>query len=1342
MLPVASCRNISGTSEFKPSSGTVVSRAISNENITCFAEDQYGYIWMGTYRGLNRYNSREFKQYFNDKNDSTSLSGNIILSLLTDSKGRLWVGTLNGICRYDFESDIFERIPIGANNHQVNQIFEAADGRIFANLLSCLCEYDQQNGRFKMVLEYEPGSSEHSCHADNMNRVWVSSTKNFKCYDLTTLKLLFNTDNNKKDARSYYAYLYESKEFWGTLDNHLYIIDVAIDESKPVPRQLKRIIPSHSTINIIYPYTDEFILISTKTDGIFLYNRITDELIHQSSPNFPFDAPDRPLNAIFMDSRENLWIAPLDHGFFANYKFNEQFHINNPLRKYTTDQTVGALAVDHSKNLLVYIPINHELIIYNLETFQLDIIDFKNIIKDNGLEDRISNIFIDSENYIWLVISDKLYKCKYHNNKVNIIESFSFPTIITCITEDYKKTIWVGGIFESLYAKKANDEEFLDVKKGMEYGNSMNSILRLSTGHLLTVTGQRKIEFIFPDTWKIKTVDLDSLKNVIMTSYLFEDSRRNVWIATINEGLLMFPLPEHISFDSIQIQDIKYINNGISCEDIRGIVEDYDGNIWIGTSYGLNKYNVETEQMTAYYSEDGIGGNQFRNRASCVLPDSTLAFGGTHGLSIFKPSEVKVNDKIQLYFESFNILKGAESFITRNNMILNPDIRLEHSQNSFSISYVALDYNEFPRLRFSYKLEGYDRDWVNATYDRTTNYSNVPPGKYTFRVRVTRHGTDDIEAENSISINIRQILWLRTYMIILYIIGGGALFFFLNSLIYRVKRTKERTRQVLKEKEHEAYINKMNMRFFTNMSHEFRTPLTMIAGPVRTLSQDANIKEDKRELLKIVYKSVQHMLRLVNYMMDFNKLEDDALRLKVKNDNLTERLREVTKLFEINAKARHIDFTCNGLDQSYIALFDREKIERIFENLLSNALKFTTDNGAIEVTFDVISGEEATKFHPNANVQFNYIKISVGDTGVGIPLGKKEEIFDRYYQVENSDSGLPFNVGTGIGLYYARRLALLHHGYISVENKEKQGCIFSLVIPASRESYSTSEIELPFIENKFAVEPIDENDVHDELINKNDESHAHFRPHTILVVEDDMDVAQYLNILLSSIYNVVNKSNADNAFEFLESAMPDLIISDVLMPGIDGYQFCRKLKDNVSFCHIPVIMLTAKVLLEEQIQGLQSGADAYVTKPFEPSYLLALIKSQLENRDRIRNTVIRKTSGEDIEAGLLSSRDKIFIDDLYKLMDDELSNAEINVEEMSKALLISRAKFYYKVKGLTGQPPNVFFRTYKLNRAAELLKEGNYNITEVSDMTGFKSLSHFSASFKKQFGQTPSEFIG
>ena len=613
-------------------------------------------------------------------------------------------------------------------------------------------------------------------------------------------------------------------------------------------------------------------------------------------------------------------------------------------------------------------------------------------------------------------------------------------------------------------------------------------------------------------------------------------------------------------------------------------------------------------------------------------------------------------------------------------------------------------------------MDGFDKYWVDAGPGNEAYYGNLPPGRYRFLVKATTADRDAVLSEGSINVRIRPPFWRTWWMnIMIFLILALLLWGFLHLFVGMI-REREAKELAVQEKAQKERLSQAQMTFFSNIAHEFRTPLTMISGPISEMERSGNISGNDRKLLSAAGRSVNWMLHLVNQMLDFNKIDSERLKLRVSKRDISQTLAPVVEIFSQHAEAKGIDFSVKGLEEPFVMWLDDDKVRKIMMNLLSNAMKFTPAGGSVHLSFDVSPSQA---------------QLIVSDSGCGIPEDQLQRIFERYYQVKDG-----YNWGSGIGLYYARALASLHHGSIVASNRNDgiSGAVFTVTLPVAASSYSEDEIlreAVPEVSYARITSTEDENGITDIANGK-----------SVLVADDDVDIAGYLKLILGRYYNVSVCFDAESALKKAKENEFDIVISDVLMPGKSGYELCRALKGDIQTCHIPVILVTAKTSIEEQVQGLDAGADAYVTKPFDTQYLLALVRSMLENRDKIRGQIGKATKASDITDEALSPQDKAFIKDLYALMESTISDPDIDLGKITEMMKMSRTKFYYKVKALTGDNPNVFFRRYKLNRAAQLLLEGHLNVSEIADRTGFSTPSHFSATFKKQFGVTPSEYRG
>ena len=853
----------------------------------------------------------------------------------------------------------------------------------------------------------------------------------------------------------------------------------------------------------------------------------------------------------------------------------------------------------------------------------------------------------------------------------------------------------------------------------------ISSLQKLNDGSMLIAAFYQNIMKMNPQTGKLTQLEIPDMQKCIRRSVfiptdMYQDEKGDVWIGTVSNGLLRYS-PKTNTMTRIA---------GLSCSDVASIEKGHQGNLWISTMKGLNRLDTKTGRITSLYKADGLAGDEFMDRASCQLPNGSLVFGGTDGITMFNPADIDTLHNIPLRFCHLKIhnqlVRPAEGGPIEAILDSCQEIRLRHDQNSFSISFTALDFGEYERVHYYYQLDGFDSEWIDAGNSHTASYANLPSGHYTFRVRTTDSASDEAGSdERTVKVVVAPAPAFSWWAWLIYLVLGALLAGYLYQNAKRVVKARRAARQAQMEKEQEKRVNTMNMSFFANIAHEFRTPLTMIAGPVGQLAKSGSLDGEERSLLSIAQRSIQRMFKLVNQLMDFNKLENDTLRLSVEQLDVVKTMNDILDTFEFNAKEKGITIHRFGMEDTLQAWTDGDKLEKIVSNLLSNALKFTPRDGHIDVSLDTAD---------------DTVKVTVADTGKGIPEEQQENIFKRYYQLDNQTKAI-VNWGTGIGLYYSRRLAELHHGSLTAGNrKEGTGAVFTLIYPMTEQAY-TAEERRPLEGDGVADYRIIDMPVSPQTDRQPQQSEDD-RP-TILVVDDDTEIINYMRLLFSQDYRLITCLDADTALEEMRAEEPNIVLSDVMMPGKNGYELCQEIKQDIQLSHIPVILVTAKITAENQVEGLNVGADAYVTKPFEPAVLSALIQSQLKNRERVRKLLTNATTTE--EEGVenaLSEQDKHFMEELYKLMEEELSNSELDVTRITKMLYISRTKLYYKIKGLTGETPSNFFRTYKLNRAAELLKSGRYTIAEIADKTGFSTQSHFSVVFKKQFGVTPSDYKG
>lgn len=1301
---------------------------LSSEDVTDFVMDKNGYMWIGTSDGLNLFDGKNFRHYLYIPGDSSSLADNHVQFLFKDSQERIWIGTNNGISKY-LGYDKFQTIPIPQKYAQVFQLLEDKNRNLFLVTDKGIISYNEKKHQYKTIFSYSSrNKNQIKFFIDKNNNFWEITLDSINCYE-KDFKKIFSTPNLAALNLAYATM--DGNNLWSAGGNGLLKLNIENRKTTVIKDSLSfhqaDIVPRN-----IFIYNHKIWLAAK--NSIYSYNPENKEFVcEEKMTDIIFNHFSSFISATYVDTKNDLWFG-FSNGGFSNLKrlSNDVALHHHSLIENLKDTPIRSLS--REKNILWGIQNNNDVFSYDMSSKKFQLFrgksDIKGIITPR-YQHQLNSICC-TQGYIWLISNSRLMCYNYVNQKLDLQKTFRFG--IEKILIGNFCTDHLGNLFVTTNAGKilrfSPDGEKVDtINLTLPSYDKESLILFLSSGQMLVCSKGMQFASNIPHTNFIQPLAITTCSHIegITPICMLEDKLKNIWIGT-NKGLYQFNLRTskltHVSaFPNIYVSSI---------------LENEQQNLWIGTHHGIAEYSPEKNEMTFYST--AINPQEkyriFHKNSATVLDDSIYFFGHSKGCSVFTSSTMRQNTLPVIHLKKILINKTNG---TKNiDCLCHPvqSLTLNYNENDLTIDFGEVCYTPSPQYSCLYKMDGFDPEWIQSNDNRQAIYSNLPAGNYTFRVKLVISGKSNSFSEQEIQITVNKAPWLSTSAIILYILFITGSILYVNRLYLHIKSDQLIMQMLQRDKEREHLTNQMNMSFFANISHEFRNPLTMILGPIITLQKEKNLSTQGHQLLQIILSSINQMLKLIDQMLDFNKLENDALKMQINKYDIADEINNLVKVFRASTIPKNIQVECYGLDTSLFVWLDKDKLDKILSNLFTNALKHTSQNGTIKIGLDCINYEQAISIIKDLPIKSSrYIHIYVQDSGNGIPEEQLNDIFKRYYQADNK-SGLKYaNWGTGIGLYYVKRLVQLHHGEVKAENVKDQqstGALFHVIFPTDEEAYENDE--------KITVDNTKASTLYTPGIYTDTEVKIDPSKPYMLIVDDDMQASFYLKSLFSKEYNIINKYNAESAIASLETIAPDIILSDVVMNEMSGYELCRELKTSQLYCHIPIVLITAKTQIEEQVEGLNVGASAYVTKPFNPEYLKALIKSLLQNRDNIRALLLSSSTTSQKVTNALSSQDMIFMKNLYKLLDTMMSQDDLNFNIVAEKLCMSRSKFNYKLKGLTGETPIHFFLKYKLNKAAELLKSGKYNVSEVADLTGFGTVSHFSISFKKYFGVNPSEY--
>ncbi len=1291
---------------------------MKSNKITTIYEDKKGIIWVGTQQGGLFRHDRRTTRFENFKNtpDKTSISDDNIWSIQEDKAGFLWIGTQNGLNLLDQKNNSFKRFHNVPNDlsslaqNTVTDIFLSSNGELWIgtayglHLMKTQTVDDSIQYRFENHL-YNEDLTNSSLHQFIHQIVETKGRDGKPIIWFTTQRGLKKLENGK-----IINYLIEGK----TLGHNLFRTLISVE-----PENQYLIVGSEMGLNFFDTHQNRFTKLLSDFDR-------KSNLSHTT------------VTSLHLDRGGVLWVGT-KKGLNKFDTYSKNFDAYSTASFDPTRSIITGLKSDYHQNYWVS-TMGGGLFRFDRKTFHPYKIQSE---KENDFTNFIQTIFTDTRRNVWIgTAGDGLYRfnesqitsnnliTKHAHFHLNSLPKLSDDYVMS-VEEDFQGNIWVGTWSGGL--NKITPE-----------GKIQNFTNQLLIQAPLIVMRADKSGNLWIGTrgnglYKMKLKDSEiGMHHFSMTdksagltnnfiNAIYEDHAGRLWIGT-EEGLCFFDTKS-------QKFNPQTIPNGYASKPIVSIEEDDKGRLWLGHWDGLTVINPSDSTFSKNYDgHDRIQGGFFYSNVSFKDESGRLLFGGSNGFNIINPADV-VARPLPAYlvvqnFQIFNkpIAVGEElegRVILNKPMMEMSEIQLKHFENSISFEFTSLDYAAPEKVLYSYILEGFDKDWNYTTSERRfANYTNLNNGEYTFKVKATNIDGDWGNNLSELKLVIQPPWWKTVWAALLYFVAGVILLHYFRKLILMRATFIHDLKFERLQLENLENLNKAKLQFFTNISHEFRTPLTLILGPVQSLIESGESSKLSRDQLLTINNNAQRLLRLVNQLLDFRKSESGNLKLKVGEGNLVRFVKEIKLSFDGLAEKMNIEFTLNSSSSSIQVWFDHDQFEKVFYNLLSNAFKNTPDGGKVRI--QIVE-------------EISSVSVIIEDNGRGIKSEHFESIFQTFFSYDESSH----QTGTGIGLALAKSLIDSHHGSIEVESEENIFTRFRVRILKGNDHFDKSDllkepVDLDPIENYPILDAGDlmmEATVHDDSTGHMDELPK------LLIVEDNHEVRRYIKSIFFGRYLILEAENGKIGLEIAVEEIPDIIISDIMMPIMDGIALCSRLKENFKTSHIPVLLLTARTSLIFKVEGLETGADDYITKPFSPKVLQLKVRNLLRTRESQRK-MFQSSDLLDIDPKhvTLSPIDEGFIKRIMDSVEKNMSIAEFSVEELGTEVGLSKTQLYRKLKALTGQSGNEFIRTMRLKRAAQLIEQNQLTIAEVTYEVGFNDLQYFRECFKKFFGLTPSEY--
>ena len=1326
---------------YTPNNHFINNDVLNNMVVCSMYEDSDGFIWLAAENGVARFDGGHIKRY--DAYDTDNQFGlSTIHAFSQDAKKRIWMGGDNGICYYNPLTDSFHTAKIVSEKAiTVNSILKDSDDRIWLGTTQGLF---RQNLDKEDLFEEVVLTQDHKKQVNlNISCLIADKQHNILIGTIYNGLLIIDHQNTKKEtcpvksianfsaANEIYNKInclveYPNGDVLIGTESGLY----SIKADGTIGLML-----SHVTISAIAASKTGQIWVATRGKGLVFFKDLHTQGIAYKCSNTNNKIQDY-LQNVYLDTKDCLWIMPIRMGVnrmmlldkkLINYSYHTDKNAvvaNNLVKAIEQDQD-GTLYFGTYGGITVFDQKKH--LFYNFE-----------IEKTSPLSNNVDDLAFDTEGNLWLGTKDGLYLFDKKNESIHAIPPIHGTQIWTICPSKDQESLWVAslnGLYRYNYQDKTHQQFFNDVNVISVYEDRSDR-LWVGTDEGLFVMdlknfmgGGRNQQFTL---YQHSTQPSSLSHNTINT--VFEASDHSIWIGTLY-GLNKFN-EQDSTFIRYNTQD------GLSSNIIKGIAEDCSNNLWITTHNGITVLNPQSNETRIINTKDGINNNVFNLEACIYTHDHKIVTGSIAGFTFLYPDKFLQETSSKQYIYVSDLFINNQEIIPNNEFngrILtehaiehNPTFELRHNENTISINLSTIEHTHPEFIRFAYRIKSImGNEWIYLPDNvKNITLANLEAGDYCVEYKSTDASGKWCQNTQTIRFVISPH-WSKTTFAktIYWLLALLSFFAGFKYFLYRI----ERKEKALREKaayQHKIQLEEDKLEFFTNISHEIRTPVTLIAAPIHELKNnyDHLSSEQRKYYMELIHKNVQLLIKLIDQLLSFRKLEHGKMDFHPKENNLGEQIQNIVSNFHDSAKKRHYKLMFSNNDKISKVVYDTDIIEKVTYNLLSNAFKYTPDGGCISVDL--------------AHKDRQYL-ISVKDTGIGIEKDKIEHIFTRFTRLKTIYSN---ELGVGIGLAYVKSLVELHGAEIKVESQVGKGSCFTVIIPDNIPAETNAEKENMIAGKQMKEDDrklnylIENNDVLTKIQSKQEHMNESANKQTLLIVEDNTELQTFLVHYFKSKFNVLKANNGKEALSIVYDKMPEIIITDVIMPEMNGLEFASKIKSHVLSSHIPIIILTAKSATEHELEGLKSGADYYLRKPFNPDQLDLIVENLLNTRKKLQENLMANIIDESIEMEKLESADEKFTKKVYEYVKANLSDPELTVEKLATEVGMSNTHLYRKMKALFGVVPNTYIKNIRMKQAADLLTEHKFSVSEVAYATGFNDPKYFSKCFKQTFGVKPSEY--